>query len=372
MIQISDSLTRKKNQFASLIIASLFFGLLLSCSQDGKKTASKSYLPIARGADGVILVVMDSALWTDSLGAELRRTLSEPIPGLPQDEPYFTIRQINPRKLNSILKAAKNMLFVTTLDHRSLQSTVMRKFMTDESINRIKTEPNLFRYSNIDAFARGQEVLHLFGQTQNQLISKIVGNRSSIKNFFMEAEKKRISKSLFNKEKKNITKIIGEKHGFSMRIPYGFDIAKQEENFVWIRFLLEQGNIEKSVFVHYTDYTSKQAFDYPVEYREAITSANLRDSEKPDLYMTTQNINHQIKEVNFNGKYAKEIRGLWMNSDISGGGAFVSYVFVDESQKRIYYLEGYVYAPSKDKRQFMREMEVVLSTFKSGEELKVK
>jgi hypothetical protein len=372
MIQSGDRIPVKKKSFTHFFIFTFFLALIFSCSQDGKKTASKSYLPIARGADGVILVVMDSALWVDSLGVELRRTLSEPVIALPQDEPYFTIRQINPSKLNNILKAAKNMLFVTTLDHRSLQSTVMRKFMTDESLERIKTEPNLYRYSNKDAFARGQEVLHLFGQTQNQLISKIIENRSSIKNFFMEAEKKRISEEIFRKEEKNITKIIERDHQFSLKVPYGFDIAKQDKNFVWIRFLLEQGNIEKSVFVHYTDYTSKEPFDQPVEYRESITSVNMRDSQKPDLYMTTQKINHQIKEVNFNGMYAKETRGLWMFSDISGGGSFVSYIFVDETQKRIYYLEGYVYAPGKDKRQFMREMEVVLSTFKSGEALNEK
>ena len=96
----------------------------------------------------------------------------------------------------------------------------------------------------------------------------------------------------------------------------------------------------------------------------------MRDVEKPDVYMTTQDVPHQVQEVNFNGKYAKETRGLWKLSDISGGGAFVSYVFVDESQKRMYYLEGYAYAPSKDKREFMREIEVILSTFKSGKELK--
>jgi len=370
MIQIGVRIPLKIKSVSHFFIFTFLLALIFSCSQDGKKTASKSYLPIARGADGVILVVMDSALWVDSLGAELRRTLSEPVIGLPQDEPYFTIRQINPRKLNDILKAAKNMLFVTTLDQRSLQSTVMRKFMTDESLERIKKEPNLFRYSNKDAFARGQEVLHLFGQTQNQLITNIVENRSSIKNFFMEAEKKRISEEIFRKEEKNITKIIERDHQFSMKIPYGFDIAKQNKNFVWIRFL--DPEYEKSVFVHYTDFTSKKPFDQPVEYRESITSVNMRDSQKPDLYMTTQKINHQIKEVNFNGMYAKETRGLWMFSDISGGGAFVSYIFVDESQKRIYYLEGYVYAPGKDKRQFMREMEVVLSTFKSGEALKAK
>jgi len=78
----------------------------------------------------------------------------------------------------------------------------------------------------------------------------------------------------------------------------------------------------------------------------------------------------QVKEVNFKGKYAKEIRGLWMLNDISSGGPFLSYTFVDESQKRIYYIEGYVYAPADDKRIPMQEMEIILKSFVSGTDLK--
>ena len=88
--------------------------------------------------------------------------------------------------------------------------------------------------------------------------------------------------------------------------------------------------------------------------------------------MTLQNGYEEITEVNFKGRYAKQTRGLWKLSDISGGGPFVSYLFVDESQRRMYYLEGYVYAPSKDKREFMQEVEAIVNSFKSGEELKNK
>ena len=358
------------NNFKNYPICILSFILIvisISCSSDSSNKRTKEFLPVARGADGVILVVMDSALWVDSLGAELKKTFSEPIPGLPQEEPYFTIRQINPLRLNDILKAAKNMIFVTTLDKRSRQSSAMRKFITDNSLKRIQSDSSLYRFSNQDAYAKGQQILHLFGQNQNKLISKIRANRDELRNYFMAIEKNRIAQTLFNKEEKNIERKLQEDHGFTFRVPYGFDLARNEKNFAWVRFL--DPEYEKNIFVHYGPYISQEPFNYPIEHRESITSKKMRDIEKPDIYMTTQDYPHQIKEINFNGKYAKETRGLWKLSDISGGGAFVSYVFVDESQKRIYYLEGYVYAPGDDKRQHMREMEVILSSFKSGEEL---
>ena len=65
-----NKLTFHFNLGLSIVILSLFF----SCTQDnGNKKKTKSYLPVARGADGVILVVMDSALWADSLGKNLRQ-----------------------------------------------------------------------------------------------------------------------------------------------------------------------------------------------------------------------------------------------------------------------------------------------------------
>ena len=314
-----NKLTFHFNLGLSIVILSLFF----SCTQDnGNKKKTKSYLPVARGADGVILVVMDSALWADSLGAELKKS----------------------------------------------QSNAMRHFMTDESLKRIQTDSSIYRFSNQDSYAKGQEILHLFGQSQDQLISKIISNRTTLRNHFLTIEKQRISETLFKKEEKNVERVLENDHDFTFKIPYGFDLAKNEKDFVWVRFL--DPEYEKNVFVYFAPYTSKEPFDDPVEFRESITSKKMRDVEKPDVYMTTQDVPHQVQEVNFNGKYAKETRGLWKLSDISGGGAFVSYVFVDESQKRMYYLEGYAYAPSKDKREFMREIEVILSTFKSGKELK--
>jgi hypothetical protein len=66
--------------------------------------------------------------------------------------------------------------------------------------------------------------------------------------------------------------------------------------------------------------------------------------------------------VNLNGNYALETRGLWKYSNNSRGGAFVSYLFADEQEGALYYLEGYLDNPGKDKREPIRLIETILGT----------
>jgi hypothetical protein len=97
----------------------------------------------------------------------------------------------------------------------------------------------------------------------------------------------------------------------------------------------------------------------------------LRDSEKPSLFIKRQEIINVFTErVNFNGNFAVEARSLWKISDNSGGGPFVSYTIVDESNGMVYYVEGYAYSPGTKKKNLVRELEAILGTFKTPGNLK--
>lgn len=242
----------------------------------------------------------------------------------------------------------------------------LKEFFTDQSLKTIQKDTSLFLIKKQNVYANGQEILHFFGQNQQQLIKHLRANRDKLRSHFVETENKRIAESLFKVREKGIEKRMKES-GFKLKVPYGYDLAKDLPDFFWIRQL--DPEFEKNVWIHFKPYDSTDPFDDVMAFREEISSAYMRDVQKPDIYMTTQPYKASIKEVNFNNKYAKECRALWKLSDISAGGPFVSYVFVDESQHRLYYVEGYVYAPGEDKRVFMQEIELILQSFKSGEEL---
>jgi hypothetical protein len=153
-----------------------------------------------------------------------------------------------------------------------------------------------------------------------------------------------------------------------LKIPYGWDLAKNLKDFVWLRRLEAQS--EYNVFIYEQPYTDQSIFNDVGMFRDEITETFLRDSESLDLYITRQQqIPVFTERVTFNKKFAVEARGLWKNSDNSGGGPFVSYTFVDEGNQRLYYIEGYVYSPGTKKKKLVREVEAIISTFRSPSDL---
>ena len=202
---------------------------LLSCSQTGE---NKENLPVARGAFGEILLVMDSAKWKGEIGEELRKIFRAPIPGLPQEEPMYSLHYINPFSLNDLLRNSKNLIFVTTMQGKSQADRKLRSYFTKESMERINNNPELFMYSKQDEFARGQQILHLFGQNAESLLANLKEHPQEIRGFFDKAERERLEKKLFAQPEEGIQNALKEKHNFTIKVPFGYDIAKNEDTFV--------------------------------------------------------------------------------------------------------------------------------------------
>jgi len=47
------------------------------------------------------------------------------------------------------------------------------------------------------------------------------------------------------------------------------------------------------------------------------------------------------------------------------GGPFVNYTFYDETSGRLYMIDGMIFAPGYDKREFLRQMEAIAHTFRT-------
>jgi hypothetical protein len=44
------------------------------------------------------------------------------------------------------------------------------------------------------------------------------------------------------------------------------------------------------------------------------------------------------------------------------GGAFVSYLIHNPEKEELLFIDGFVYAPGKEKRNFMQQLEFIIST----------
>lgn len=349
-----------RTSFLALIIVALW-----SCESSGSDQYKR---PAAGGADE-IMVVIDSVVWAGSVGEELRNILAAPMQGMPQDEPLFQLFQINPMKLNTTLKSANNMIFVTTLDRRSSQSEELQRMFSDESLKRIQRDSSFFQVTEDNQFARGQKTLFLFGADQKMLTRNIKNHPTQILNLFEKRAREITKGKIFRSRSQELEAKIKQDHGFEIKIPFGWDLAKNHPDFVWVRELAIDK--EKNIFIYKRPYTGPDDFNDIVGLRDYVGELHLRDSQKPDLFIKRQDIIPVFtKRTTFSNKFAMEARGLWAVSDMTAGGPFLSYALVDEPNGMLYYIEGYVYNPGGKKKRLMREMDAILSTFKVPSETK--
>ncbi|MEM9325769.1 MAG: DUF4837 family protein [Bacteroidota bacterium] len=351
-----------------LAFPALLLVFLFSCGETAQQL-QRELMPAASGEVGEMILVIDSTHWSGGLGSQLRKTFRAPMEGLPQDEPMYAVNKVNPKRLNNLLKTASNMIFVMTLDSKTDESRLMRGYFTNQSLKKIQRDSSLWMTVNKDEFAKGQVVMYLFGQDEEQLIDKLQKNQGQLQNYFEGIAQARIQEKLFKSRELEAERAIRQSQDVSIKVPFGWDLAKNLRNFSWLRFL--EVDKELNVFIYQEPYKSAEVFDDVPALRDQITETYLRDAEKPDIYIERQKIDGEFIKVfedriSFNGQYAVKNRSLWKISNNSGGGPYISYTILDEGKQTIYYIEGYVYSPGTDKKNWIRQVDAVLATFNSS------
>ena len=93
--------------FYKTILILLIFGLLGGCNSNG----SNAYVPESSGNINAITVVMPQALWSKSLGMDVRSILMEPYEGLPFDEPKYDLYHLDPSIFTGFARSGRNIVF---------------------------------------------------------------------------------------------------------------------------------------------------------------------------------------------------------------------------------------------------------------------
>lgn len=358
----------KKIAFSLAITIAYLF--LTSC---GGGTRNKDLQPRASGKAGEIIMVVDTVHRNTELGNELDQILRKQVAGLPRPEPEFNVRYVLPEEFNEILKMARNIIIVAVLDNYSSNSERVKNYFTPNSIKIINEDPEKFYLSKQNEWARGQEVLFLFGRTEEDLVKNLKENKNFLKDHFNGIEKRRLEASLYKaKEMKEVSSVLLDNHQYSLRMPFGWRIEFQDEDspFTWLR--LPGIDVDKNIWVYYEDYESEDIFEDIAGFRNRVTKEFIFDDKDDNdtSYVVVETLIPPVtRRIYFNDKFAVEARGLWKTNNLSMGGPFLSYIFVDPELNRIYYLDGFVYSPSKPQREYIRELETIMWTFQTESEI---
>jgi hypothetical protein len=128
--------------------------------------------------------------------------------------------------------------------------------------------------------------------------------------------------------------------------------------------------MERWIFVHWQPVSDPSILNesFVLSWRDSITRVYLRTLDD-EAHVEVAPYHLHIENVNFLGRFAYETRGNWRFSDKSGGGPFVNYTFYDEKSKRIYAIDGSIFAPRVTKRDLILQVDALLHTFKAAGDL---
>lgn len=332
-----------KHKLIRLLVFSLALIYFQSCSNDGTIMHKN-----ITGKAGELVIVISDESWNGKPGELIRETLGQPHIALPQNEPIFDLVNVPHEGFKNIFRSTRNII------------------QTSISVNTEKPEIIM----KDDVWAYPQATVQIKAKNAQQFEEIFNENRDKILSYFLAAEKERLTMNYEKYYEKAVFNVLEKDFGLTLNVPPGFVIASQKEDFIWVRY--ETPNISQGIILYTLPYESDSTFtvNYLISIRDSILKANVPGSIKGS-YMTTEKQFDQIFNITeHNGNYASEMRGLWRVENDFMGGPYISLAELDATNQRVVVAFGYVYAPSKDKRNFLRQVESMIYSMKFKDQLK--
>ena len=361
-------MTRNNTSFLTLT------ALLISLVTLGCETLE--YRPPAVGREGDVVVVIDSTNWNGALGEAIRGNVAPYLGMLPAPEREFNLRRMSltSNRVTETIQRQKNVLVVAPLADSTREAAFLRARLDEEALSAIQAG-SVSIIPRRDLWRSGQQVIYVFGQTVEGIIAELENRGEDIRYQFNEITRQRVELDMFEKGRQlDMEQALLDNHGFQVKVQHDYFTAIDTTDFVWLRRVIDS-NSWRSLFVYYIDNFNPANInpEWVHEARDRLTETHIRGNIEG--FVTIDYRRELITEnVDFLGRFGYETRGPWHmverkdNGDLAEwgmGGPFLNYTFYDDDSRRLYMIDGMVFAPGYDKREFLRHMETIAHTFRS-------
>ena len=265
--------------------------------------------------------------------------------GLPQQEAQFRVSKVGQKNFKSILKRSRNIL------NLSIGKGKKTAFNIEE-----------------DVWAKDQFMIQITAASDTDAARVLKKNKQTIRDYFNEKEIARLKKQYAKKPQKKLMELVKDSAGVELLIPPGFVKMAETKNGLWLKKEKQIGEhlILQGLSVYTQSYNQDSVFSNSemINSRNLFTSKSIQGSRDSSYMVVFDEYTPNTKEINLNGLYAVEYRGLWKMKNDFMGGPYLHYTFVDEDKEQVVHLDGFVYAPNFNKREYLRELEAILKTAK--------
>ena len=315
-----------------------------------------------------MLVISDSLLWKGMAGDSFFYYFTAPYILLPQPEPIFDIIHMTPEELveQPVKKEFRTIIFLADLnDENSITSKVARSDLGGEKIAEIRKEKGYNITVGQDKWARSQILLYITGFGEDKLVENITSNFPAIAKKINEKDAETVEATAYQSGRNpDLEADLMANFGIRMKVPGGFRKARFDEKnkIMWLRS--DDRDIIANILVTKIPYSDKAQLSKEGIKKLRNQIGKIITTRQPNSHMRINDVDLPffVEKKQVNNIYTVQARGVWDIVNDFMGGPFISYLMLNPKTNELVLVDGFIYAPSKEKRNYMQEMELIVSS----------
>ena len=311
--------------------------LWLSFSCDDGANKKSAYVPESSGNINHVTVVMPEKDWKASLGEKVRSELQEIYEGLPLDEPQFSLVYMNPKAFTGFARQNRNIIW--------------------------------FRKDSLEGFRLSQNQF-----ARPQILATITGIDTESQAFYFQENTELLKQTLIENERKEKLRRImkspttentlSTRFGIELTYPSAYKTFKDTTTFVWIQKEVRKGHLNLIAYTLKENILEGSFNERILNIRDSIGKAYVPGRLDGSYQITERAFRPYFYRAIVDGKQAYLTKGTWEVANDYMAGPFVNYMIQDTLKNRILVVEGFVFAPTASKRDYMFELNTIISTLK--------
>ncbi len=319
------------------IIVYLFITVFTTISCNTKADRAQAFVPGSSGNINHITVVMPTLDWEGKLGKSVRDNLSTLYEGLPLDEPQFSLDYLNPKAFSGFGRQSRNIIW----------------FQKD-SIPRFQLAKDQFSRPQIVGLVTGEdsETQQFYFEENLALFSQIIKENER------KEKLRRINKSL-TKDKN-----FKNRFGLDLVYPSAYQTVKDTANFVWIQKQLQKGHLNIIAYEVFDSIFDNNFNVKILKIRDSIGKLYIPGRLKGSYMITERAFQPYFYKVVLDGKKGYLTKGTWEVANDFMAGPFINFMIRDSLTEKWIVIEGFAFAPSMNKRDYMFELNTIITTVK--------
>lgn len=321
----------------------------------------------ALGRSNEVVVVADEGLWESDLRDSLEYYFGAPYPVMPQPEPVFDLRHFSVANLQAdvLRRELRTYIVVADLsDEDSPASKMTIQAIGEEAFDKSRSGNGYGTYLARDRWASGQLIFFLYGFGEDKLADAIREKYAAVATRIHEHDQVQIQAATYlNSTNRPIQDSLLKYAGVNMEIPGEYKLALVKEGTIWLRS--EYTESSHNLIIKRLEYKDQQQLTeaYLRQMRDSISSAIVRtDTPGSIMGINDEDLPLLFYQKEINGNYTLEMRGVWEMSADYMGGPFTTKLIASPDRNALLYVDAWVYAPGKEKRDFVQRLEQVISS----------